>query len=109
MAAIVRSVRRVLAGVALALAAAGALGAPSPAPPHGATEGASPAAARDRSGPPRVLAVTVDGAITGGTAEYLAAALRRARDERFDAVALTLDTPGGALDATREIVQGMLA
>jgi membrane-bound serine protease (ClpP class) len=109
MAAIVRSVRRVLAGVALALAAAGALGAPSPAPPHGATEGTNPAAARERSGPPRVLSVTVDGAISGGTAEYLAAALRRARDERFDAVALTLDTPGGALDATREIVQGMLA
>jgi membrane-bound serine protease (ClpP class) len=53
--------------------------------------------------------VEVKGPITGGTAEYLEAALKRARDERFDAVALTLDTPGGALDATREIVQGMLA
>jgi membrane-bound serine protease (ClpP class) len=53
--------------------------------------------------------VEVKGAITGGTAEYFSAALKRARDERFDALAVSLDTPGGALDATREIVQGMLA
>lgn len=94
---VVRSLRRGLAGVALALAAAGALGAGQPAP-------AQPGPA----GSPRVLAVEVTGAITGGTAEYLGAALRRARDERFDALAITLDTPGGALDATREIVQGLL-
>jgi membrane-bound serine protease (ClpP class) len=104
MARLVRSVRRVLAGLALALAAAGALGAPSPRAP----EVRGQAGERPADGPPRVLAVTVNGAITGGTAEYLEAALRRARDERFDALALTLDTPGGALDATREIVQAML-
>jgi membrane-bound serine protease (ClpP class) len=97
MATVVTAARRVLAALALGLATAGALAARGGAP-------ADPGP----SGPPRVLAVTVNGAITGGTAEYLAAALRRARDERFDAVALTLDTPGGALDATREIVQGML-
>jgi membrane-bound serine protease (ClpP class) len=100
-----RWVRRVLAGLSLALAAAGAVGAPAPGAPD--ARGAADAPAR--SGPPRVLALTVNGAITGGTAEYLGAALRRARDERFDAVAITLDTPGGALDATREIVQAMLA
>ncbi len=98
MATRIRTVRRALAGLALALAAAGALGAGDPP-----TARLSPGA-----GPPRVLAVEVKGAITGGTAEYLAAALRRARDERLDAVAVTLDTPGGGLDATREIVQGML-
>jgi membrane-bound serine protease (ClpP class) len=99
MPAVVRNVRRVLAVAALALAAAGALGAGEPA-------GGRPAA---DAGPPRVLCVEVKGPITGGTAEYLAAALRRARDERFAALAVTLDTPGGTLDATREIVQGMLA
>jgi membrane-bound serine protease (ClpP class) len=97
MVTLVRAVRRVLAGLALAAAAAGAFGA---------GQGATPAA--PAPAPPRVLAVEVKGAITGGTAEFLEATLRRARDERFDAVAITLDTPGGALDATREIVQGML-
>lgn len=100
MARLVRMVRRGLSGLALALGVAGALGAAGPERP------APPAA---EAGPPRVLGVEVKGPITGGTAEYLAAALRRARDERFDAVAVTLDTPGGALDATREIVQGVLA
>jgi membrane-bound serine protease (ClpP class) len=93
MRASTRSVRRALAAAALALAGAGAIAA---APEGGATA-------------PRVLAVEVKAPITTGTAEYLASALRKARDERFDAVAVTLDTPGGALDATREIVQGMLA
>jgi membrane-bound serine protease (ClpP class) len=93
-------VRRGLAGLALALAVAGALAGQ-------AVE--RPAAVPAEAGGPRVLAVEVKGAITGGTAEFLAADLKRARDERFDAVAITLDTPGGALDATREIVQGMLA
>lgn len=96
MAARFRIVRRLLAGMALAAASAGAL-APGENPP-----------AQPGAPPPRVLSVEVKGAITGGTAEYLGAALKRARDERFDAVAITLDTPGGALDATREIVQGML-
>jgi membrane-bound serine protease (ClpP class) len=96
----VRAVRRLLAGVALAAGAAGALAGPSAAP----LREPAPAAAA----PPRVLAIEVKGAITGGTAEFCAAALKRARDERFDAIAITLDTPGGALDATREIVQGML-
>lgn len=59
--------------------------------------------------PPRVLTMEVKGPITSGTAEYLAAALARAKGEGAAAVAITLDTPGGALDATREIVQGMLA
>jgi membrane-bound serine protease (ClpP class) len=91
-----------LAGLALvaagAFGAAGALGAGEPA-----------GRLAPGAGPPRVLSVEVKGAITGGTAELLEAALRRARDERLDAVAITLDTPGGALDATREIVQAMLA
>jgi membrane-bound serine protease (ClpP class) len=98
MATRVRTVRRALAGLALVLAAAGTLGA-------GEVPGvrSGPAA-----GPPRVETVELKGPITGGTAEYLEAALRRARDERLDAVAITLDTPGGALDATREIVHTLL-
>jgi membrane-bound serine protease (ClpP class) len=48
------------------------------------------------------------GAITGGTAEYVTAGFARAKAERFDAVAIVLDTPGGALDATREITRVLL-
>ncbi|HYG67663.1 MAG TPA: ATP-dependent Clp protease proteolytic subunit, partial [Anaeromyxobacteraceae bacterium] len=59
--------------------------------------------------PGRVLTLKVDGAITGGTAEYLASALARAKAEDFDAIAITLDTPGGELEATREIVRALLA
>ncbi len=100
MSAAVRTVRRAAAAAALVLAAVGALAAGEAAPP---------ARLPAESSPPRVLSVEVKGAITGGTAEYLGAALRKARDEQYAALAITLDTPGGALDATREIVQAMLA
>ncbi|HTT70159.1 MAG TPA: nodulation protein NfeD [Anaeromyxobacteraceae bacterium] len=71
--------------------------------------GASADSSSAPAGRPRVLALTLDGVITSGTAEYVAAGLARARAERFDAVAIVLDTPGGQLDATREIVQKMLS
>ena len=75
----------------------------------GAGDAAEPAAPASRApGPPRVLTATVDGAITLGTAEYLEATLARARDEGFDAVLITLDTPGGDLESTRKIVRQML-
>ncbi len=60
-------------------------------------------------GAPRVLTLEIRGPITGGTAEYVEAGLAKARDGGYAALAITLDTPGGALDATREIVQAMLA
>ena len=96
MRALLVPARRGLAVAALVAATAGALAASQ------ASEGTAGGA------PPRVLTVEVKSAISGGTAEYLAAALRKARDEQYAALALTLDTPGGALDATREIVQAML-
>jgi membrane-bound serine protease (ClpP class) len=89
-----RSSRRAAAVAALTLGALGALAA---------AQAPAPAAA------PRVLTHDVKGAITGGTAEYVLAGLAKGRAEGFAAVALSLDTPGGQLDATREIVQAMLA
>ncbi len=74
-----------------------------------AATGARPAEPQPAPGPPRVLHLTVRDVITSGTAEYLGSALERARAEGYDAVAVTLDTPGGHLDATRDIVQRMLA
>jgi membrane-bound serine protease (ClpP class) len=60
------------------------------------------------SGPPRVLSLTIDGAITLGTQEYVQAGLARARDEGFQAVLFRLDTPGGDLESTRKIVRAVL-
>jgi membrane-bound serine protease (ClpP class) len=90
----VKRARILVSAVTLVLAMLGALAARPEAPPGAA---------------PRVLGVEVKGPITGGTAEYLEAAVQRAREEGSAAVLITLDTPGGALDATREIVQAMLA
>jgi membrane-bound serine protease (ClpP class) len=60
-------------------------------------------------GAPRALSLTVDGAITSGTAEYLESGLAAARQGGYDLLVITLDTPGGHLDATRDIVKGLLA
>lgn len=66
--------------------------------------GEPPAAAR-----PRVLRLDVQDAISGGTAEYIEAGIARARADGDDLLLLVLDTPGGHLDATRDIVKAMLA
>ena len=58
---------------------------------------------------PRVLVLDVKAPITTGTAEYVEAGLSRAKLEGYAAVAIALDTPGGHLEATRDIVQRMLA
>ena len=86
----------------IALAAAVLAGAALAAPEQG-TSGTA-----DATLPPRVLHLEVKDAITSGTAEYIEAGIVRAQQERFDALAITLDTPGGHLDATRDIVQKML-
>jgi membrane-bound serine protease (ClpP class) len=75
--------------LALAAAAAGAATAP-------------PAAT------PKVVTVTIRSAISGGTVEIVTAALARARAEGAAALVVTLDTPGGQLEATRELVRMIL-
>jgi membrane-bound serine protease (ClpP class) len=87
---------------ATVLAGAMALAAPGPEPERSARLTGAPA------GPPRVLTLEVKAPITTGTAEYVDAGLRQAKEEGFDLLAITLDTPGGHLDATRDIVQHML-
>jgi len=120
-----RRARLAAALALLATGAAGALAAPTPSQPpatpgrrgspsagHAARAAPTPTLRTTRpepSGPPRVLTLEVKGAITGGTAEYVVAGLAKAKAEGFSAVALVMDTPGGMLDATRDIVQAMLA
>jgi len=67
------------------------------------------ASAPEAAGRPRVLRLDVKQAITSGTAEYIEAGIARAHTDGYDLLLMVLDTPGGHLDATREIVQAMLA
>jgi membrane-bound serine protease (ClpP class) len=57
---------------------------------------------------PIVLQVEIQGAISNITAEFLAQALAQAEERRAQALLVVMDTPGGLLEATRSIVQGIL-
>jgi membrane-bound serine protease (ClpP class) len=56
-----------------------------------------------------VLVVDVKGAIGVGTAEFIARTVERARKDEARLVVIRLDTPGGLVSATREIISTMLA
>ena len=53
----------------------------------------------------KVITVDVDGVIHPVTAEVIASAIEQAKSEHADAVLVRLSTPGGLLDATRDIVE----
>ena len=59
--------------------------------------------------PPRVLAVEFDNDVNPVTADYVVDEIHRANDERFDAVVILLDTPGGLADAMKDIYEAELA
>ena len=69
------------------------------------------AAADTATGPgtPFVYRVVVDGAISPASAEFLTDAIERAEDDGATALVIELDTPGGLVDSTRDIVQAILA
>lgn len=58
---------------------------------------------------PVVIAVNVDSVVHPITVEILARALTQADTAHADAILLRLNTPGGLLDASRQIVQSMVA
>lgn len=58
---------------------------------------------------PSVLVTRVDGTITPVIADHLEEGLRIAERERHAAYLIEMDTPGGLLQSTREIVQEFLA
>ena len=66
----------------------------------------APAAA---AAPPKVLAVEFANDVNPVTQDYVVEQIRRANDDRYDAVVLVLDTPGGLSEAMRKIVQVELA
>ncbi|MDX1660586.1 MAG: nodulation protein NfeD [Gemmatimonadota bacterium] len=61
------------------------------------------------AGPAVVHRIVVDGAISPASAEYIADAIETARADRAQALVIELDTPGGLVESTRDIVQSMMA
>jgi len=74
------------------------LGKDAPLPPDLKVE--------ELSGP--VAKIRIEGGIFLGTADYLRDAIGRAEQEGFVCLLVELDTPGGALDETQEMVKAML-
>ena len=57
---------------------------------------------------PSVLLIKVDGVINGVTKRFISRAIDKAVDEDATLVVIELDTPGGLLSSTREIVEELL-
>ncbi len=91
----------------LALTAPGAAVVPGFAQ-EDADSAAVPALPADDAPPPLVHVVTWDDAITPVTLSAVREWLEEAREDDAAALVLRLDTPGGLLDATRDIVSDLL-
>ncbi len=55
-----------------------------------------------------VLVITVDGVISPVSAEFITENIQEANEMQAEAFVLELDTPGGLVDSTRDIVKAML-
>ncbi|MEZ4279304.1 MAG: nodulation protein NfeD [Myxococcota bacterium] len=55
-----------------------------------------------------ILLVEIDGSINPASADYLIGAIRRAEETGAEAVLIELDTPGGLVSSTQDIIQAML-
>jgi len=55
-----------------------------------------------------VYQITIDGPITGFTKDFIHKGIRKAADDPNGAVLIKLDTPGGLISATQEIVKDIL-
>lgn len=87
---------------------------PSPAPPRRLFAAAALAAALLAAPPAvasseRALVVRIEGAISPVTAEALAGAIARAGRERYRALVVEIDTPGGLESSMRAMVSAILA
>ena len=57
------------------------------------------------TGMPRVIAVSIDGEISPITVEIVGNAIEQAQMENAAMLLVRINTPGGLLDATRQIIQ----
>lgn len=67
------------------------------------------AESRDTEARARVLIVRLEGAVSPITAETLVGAVERAERERYRALVIEIDTPGGLVTSMRDMVKSMLA
>ena len=74
-----------------------------PADQELADENRSPAAE------PLIVRINVDGAINPVTAAYIEDQIEQAHADSAELLVLTLDTPGGLMESTRQIVKAELA
>jgi membrane-bound serine protease (ClpP class) len=70
---------------------------------------AATGAAQAPPGGGRVLVVNIDGAIGVATSRQLSRVIDQAKTESATAILIRLDTPGGLVSATRDIVRDMIA
>ncbi|HEX7254402.1 MAG TPA: nodulation protein NfeD [Gaiellaceae bacterium] len=68
-----------------------------------------PAVAMAAPSQPRVLAVEFDNDVNPVTADYVIDQIERANEERYDAVVILLDTPGGLASSMKDIYEAELA
>lgn len=95
-----------LTAAAFVQAAAPAPTAPVPAEAEAEAETEAEAEAERRRGP--VLVTRVDGAINGAVADHTLGAIEEAETTGAALLILELDTPGGRLDFTKDIITGIL-
>ncbi len=91
---------------------AGLVAAPLAARAQAPADSAGPAAghaAPDSARAPFVQTLVIDGAIHPASAELIERSIVRAADAGAEALVIELDTPGGLVDSTRDIVQAILA
>ena len=55
----------------------------------------------------KVILIRVDGAINPATAEYIVNSISKAEKDHASALVIEMNTPGGLLESTRKIVQGI--
>jgi len=66
-------------------------------------------AAQASSAPPKVIQVDVDGVVHPVTAEIVASAIARAREEKASILLVRLNTPGGLADGMRQVIEEIVA
>jgi membrane-bound serine protease (ClpP class) len=68
----------------------------------------SPEPVASTASAPRVDLIVISGSINPASANHIIQAIERAEREGVDAVLLELDTPGGLVTSTKDIIQAML-
>jgi membrane-bound serine protease (ClpP class) len=82
-----------------------AMSADQPAKEQSMPTATAPAAPADRT----VLVITIDDPITPMIAEFIIKSIDKAVKQNAEALVIRMDTPGGLVESTREIIKKMLA